>query len=175
MVVIDPRRSETAKQADIHLQLKPGTDAYLMAALLAIIVREGLHDRAFLAKHCTGFEEVEKRLLAIPVAEYAQRADVPLAEVERVARGFATARRACVRIDLGIQHTLHTTLNGYLEKLLYLVTGHFGRQGGNNLHAYLLPLLGHTNEKKAERQGAQADRASPDASDCRYLSAQHPA
>ena len=151
MVVIDPRRSETAKQADIHLQLKPGTDAYLMAALLAIIVREGLHDRAFLAKHCTGFEGVEQELLAIPVADYVQRADVPLADVERVARGFATARRACVRIDLGIQHTLHTTLNGYLEKLLYLMTGHFGRQGGNNLHSYLLPLLGHTDERKKRK------------------------
>ena len=159
MVVIDPRRSETAQQADIHLQLKPGTDAYLMAALLAIIVREGLHDRVFLSKHCAGFEEVEKELLAIPVAEYAQRADVPLADVERVARGFAAARRACVRIDLGIQHTLHTLLNGYLEKLLYLVTGNFGRQGGNNLHAYLLPLLGHTDERK-KRKGKALKRTA---------------
>ena len=159
MVVIDPRRSETAQQADIHLQLKPGTDAYLMAALLAIIVREGLHDRVFLSKHCAGFEEVEKELLAISVAEYAQRADVPLADVERVARGFAAARRACVRIDLGIQHTLHTLLNGYLEKLLYLVTGNFGRQGGNNLHAYLLPLLGHTDERK-KRKGKALKRTA---------------
>jgi len=159
MVVIDPRRSETAQQADIHLQLKPGTDAYLMAALLAIIVREGLHDRVFLSKHCAGFEEVEKELLAIPVAEYAQRADVPLDDVERVARGFAAARRACVRIDLGIQHTLHTLLNGYLEKLLYLVTGNFGRQGGNNLHAYLLPLLGHTDERK-KRKGKALKRTA---------------
>jgi len=159
MVVIDPRRSETAKQADIHLQLKPGTDTYLMAALLAIIVRDGLHDRTFLAKHCTGFEDVEQELLAIPVADYVQRADVPLAEVERVARGFATARRACVRIDLGIQHTLHTTLNGYLEKLLYLITGNFGRQGGNNLHAYLLPLMGHTDERK-KRKGKALKRTA---------------
>ena len=159
MVVIDPRRSETAKQADIHLQLKPGTDTYLMAALLAIIVREGLHDRTFLAKHCTGFEQVEQELLAIPIADYIQRADVPLAEVERVARGFATARRACVRIDLGIQHTLHTTLNGYLEKLLYLMTGHFGRQGGNNLHTFLLPLVGHTDERK-KRKGKALKRTA---------------
>jgi len=111
------------------------------------------------SKHCAGFEEVEKELLAIPVAEYAQRADVPLADVERVARGFAAARRACVRIDLGIQHTLHTLLNGYLEKLLYLVTGNFGRQGGNNLHAYLLPLLGHTDERK-KRKGKALKRTA---------------
>ena len=48
MVVIDPRVSETAKMADIHLQLKPSTDAYLMLAMLATIVREGLHDKVFL-------------------------------------------------------------------------------------------------------------------------------
>lgn len=148
MVVVDPRRSETAKQADIHLQLKPGTDAFLMSAMLAIIVREGLHDRDFLAAHCRGFDEVEAFLRSIPVEEYAARADVPLADIERVARGYATAKAGCLRIDLGIQHSLHTTLNGYLEKLLYLVTGNFGKKGGNNLHTFLLPVIGHTDERK---------------------------
>ncbi len=150
MVVIDPRRSETAKQADIHLQLKPGTDAYLMSAILAIIVRDNLHDRDFLAKHCTGFSALEQELKAIPIEDYVQRADVPLADVERVARDFATARKACVRIDLGIQHTPNTTLNGYLEKLLYLITGNFGKQGGNNLHTMFLPILGHTDERRTQ-------------------------
>lgn len=147
MVVIDPRRTETARQADIHLQLKPGTDAYLMSAMLAIIVREGLHDKAFLAKRCTGFEAVEKVLRTLPVEDFVARADVSLASVEQVARSFATARSACVRVDLGIQHTLHTTLNGYLEKLLYLITGNFGVRGGNNLHTALIPVLGHTDER----------------------------
>jgi anaerobic selenocysteine-containing dehydrogenase len=147
MVVIDPRRTETAEQADVHLQLRPGTDAFLLGAMLAIIVREGLHDREFLARHCVGFEQVERRLREVPVEDYVRRADVPLEDVERVARGFATTRRACVRVDLGTQHTLHTTLNAYLEKLLWLVTGKFGREGTNNLHAFLLPILGHTDER----------------------------
>ena len=149
MVVIDPRRTETAKQADIHLQLKPSTDAFLMSAILAIIVRDGLHDTEFLKQHCVGFEQVEVALKQIPIADYVARADVPLALVEQVARDFATAKTACVRIDLGIQHTLNTTLNGYLEKLLYLITGNFGIKGGNNLHASLVPVLGHTDERKA--------------------------
>jgi len=147
MVVIDPRRTETAGQADVHLQLRPGMDAFLLAAMLAIVLREGLHDREFLARHCTGFDEVERQLRAVPVDDYVRRADVPFADVERVARGFATARRACVRVDLGTQHTLHTTLNAYLEKLLWLVTGNFGREGTNNLHSHLLPILGHTDER----------------------------
>ncbi len=147
MVVIDPRRTETAKQADIHLQLKPGTDAYLLSAMLAIIVREGLHDRDFIASHCSGYEAIEKILRTVPITDYAARADVPLEDVERVARGFATARSACVRADLGIQHSLHSTLNSYLEKLLYLITGNFGIKGGNNLHSSLIPVLGHTDER----------------------------
>lgn len=148
VVVIDPRRTETAKQADIHLQLRPGTDAFLMSAILAIIVQENRHDRDFLARHCTGFDTIERQLRTIPVEDYVRRADVPLADVERVARGFAEAKRGCVRIDLGIQHTLHTTLNGYLEKLLYLVTGNFAKRGGNNLHTSLLPILSDTDERR---------------------------
>ena len=148
MVVIDPRRTETAAQADIHLQLRPGTDAFLLAAMLAIIARDGLFDREFLARHCTGFDEVERHLRQVPIADYARRADVPLADVERVARGFAAAQRACVRVDLGTQHTLHTTLNAYLEKLLWLVTGKFGREGTNSLHSFLMPILGHTDERQ---------------------------
>ncbi|HET9694356.1 MAG TPA: molybdopterin-dependent oxidoreductase [Steroidobacteraceae bacterium] len=148
MVVVDPHRTETAKQADIHLQLRPGTDAYLLAAMLAIVLQEGLHDREFLARHCNGFEDVERQLRQVPIEDYVHRADVPLADVQRVARGFARARRACLRVDLGTQHTLHTTLNAYLEKLLWLVTGKFGAEGTNNLHTSLLPLLGHTDERR---------------------------
>ena len=148
MVVVDPRRTETAEQADVHLQLRPGTDAFLLAAMLAIIVRDGLLDLGFIGAHTSGFDEVEHRLRRVPIEEYARRADVPLADVERVARGFAGARRACVRVDLGTQHTLHTTLNAWLEKLLWLLTGNFGREGTNNLHAHLLPILGHTDERR---------------------------
>ncbi len=148
MVVVDPRVTETAKMADIHLQLRPGTDAFLLSAMLSIIVRENLHDKEFLAEHCTGFEILEKELLAIDVADYAKRADVEFETVAKVARDFATAKNACVRVDLGTQHTLHTTLNAYLEKLLYLITGNFGKQGGNNLHTSLIPLVSDTDERK---------------------------
>jgi anaerobic selenocysteine-containing dehydrogenase len=147
VIVIDPRRTETARFADIHLQPRPGTDAFLMAAMLAIIVREGRHDRAFLAGRCTGFAALEAELRAVPVEEFVARADVPLADVERAARAFAGARAACVRIDLGLQQSLHSTLNSYLEKLLFLVTGNLGKRGGNNFHSLLLPILGHTDER----------------------------
>jgi anaerobic selenocysteine-containing dehydrogenase len=159
LVVVDPRRTETAKAADVHLQIRPGTDAFLMSAMLAIIVREGLHDGAFLARHCTGFAAVEAALREIPIEAYVARTGLALADVERVARGYARAERGCLRIDLGLQHSLHVTLNGYLEKLLFLVTGHFGKKGGNNLHTFLLPVLGHTDERVV-RKGKQLKRTA---------------
>ena len=148
MVVVDPRLSETAKMADIHLQLKPGSDAYLLSALLAIIIRHELYDSRFITQHCEGFAEVKAALKKVPIEAYARYADVPLEDIEAVAHGIARARAACIRVDLGVQHTLHSTLNGYLEKLLYLLTGNFGKPGCNNLHSSLIPVLSHTDERR---------------------------
>lgn len=158
MVVVDPRKTETARSADVHLQLRPGTDAFLIAAMLAIIVREGLHDRAFVAERCSGFDAVESELRAIPIEAFIRHADVPLVDVERVAHAFATAQAACIRVDLGLQQSLHSTLNSYLEKLLFLVTGHFGKRGCNNFHSLFLPLLGHTDERDEGHRDARTAR-----------------
>lgn len=148
MVVFDPRVTETAKQADIHVQLKPGTDAFLMSAMIAIIIKEQLYDLKFIEQHTQGFEEVKIAFSRVPIEEYIAKADVPVDLIYQVARDFAKAKRGCVRIDLGIQHTLNTTLNGYLEKLLYLLTGNFGKQGTNNLHTMFIPILSDTDERK---------------------------
>lgn len=158
MVVVDPRRTETAKMADTHLPIRPGTDAYLMAALLGIIVQENLHDKGFLSMHCSGFDEVERALKKVPVKQFIEYTELNTEDVYKVARGYAQAQRACLRIDLGIQQTLNSTLNSYLEKLLFLVTGNFGIQGGNNLHSVFIPVIGHTDETnpkvvRSARQG----------------------
>ncbi len=146
LVVVDPRRTRTAELADVHLQVRPGTDAFLMAAMLGTIVQEGLEDRDFLARRTVGFDELREILLRVPVAEYAARAGIDAALVRGVARDFAAAETACTRHDLGLEHSLHSTLNTYLEKLLPLVTGNFGKAGGNNLHTQFVPLIGHSPE-----------------------------
>ncbi|MCH7389753.1 molybdopterin-dependent oxidoreductase [Acinetobacter dispersus] len=147
MVVFDPRVTETAKQADIHVQLNPGTDAYLMSAMIAIMLQEELYDQQFIQQHTHGFDQVKQAFLVVPIDEYIQKADVSVELIYQIVRDFAQAQHACVRIDLGIQHTLNTTLNGYLEKLLYLLTGNFGKQGGNNLHTMFIPILTNTDER----------------------------
>jgi len=147
MIVVDPRRTKTAKMADIHLQLRPGTDAFLMSAILAIIVRENLQDTQFLDQHTTGFNTLREVLADIPVDDYIARAGLERQAVLAAARHLATANRAAVRVDLGIQQSLNSTLNSYLEKLLFLVTGNFGKQGGNNFHSFFVPFISHSEAR----------------------------
>jgi len=70
LVVIDPRRTETAELADFHLQVRPGRDAWLLAALGAVLVEERLIDTAWLDVHASGLEDVVTALSAVPIADY---------------------------------------------------------------------------------------------------------
>jgi len=157
MVVIDPRLSETAKMADIHLAVKPGKDAFLLSAIISIILQEGLEDKAFIEQHTQGFEQVKQQFLSVPIEKYAKESGVELELIRKVAIGFAKAKTATVRADLGIQQSLHSTLNSYLEKLLFLVTGNFNKEGGNHLIAQFAPIIGHSKEPE---EGAPTTRVT---------------
>ncbi len=142
MVVIDPRRTETADLADLHLQVRPGTDAFCLSALLAVVLQEGLADQAFLDEHTVNRERPFDLLTSIDVAEYCARAGVAEDDVRAAARRIAAADSVSIFEDLGIQQAPHSTLNSYLEKLLYLVTGNFAKRGGMNIHTRMSGLGG---------------------------------
>ena len=141
MIVIDPRRTEVAEVAELHLQLRPGTDAFLLSAILALILRRGGEAAEFLAARTVGFDEVRDVLTAVPVETWVAHAGVALTDVERAVDMILAAGSMVVRVELGIQQSRHSTLNSYLEKLLYLLTGNFGRRGSNGLHTWLQPLF----------------------------------
>lgn len=142
LIVIDPRRTETADLADIHLQVRPGTDAWLLAAILATLVEENLIDEGFLAEHSHGIEEVRNALETVEIATYCDRAGVDERDVRAVARRIASADGVSIYEDLGIEQAPHSTLNSYLEKLIFLLTGNFAKRGAMNLHTQLVPLFG---------------------------------
>ncbi|HEY4312191.1 MAG TPA: molybdopterin-dependent oxidoreductase [Pirellulales bacterium] len=146
LVVVDPRRTETAERADVHLAVRPGGDAHLLLAMLGTIVQERLVDRQFIAARTVGFAEVEAVLQAIPVDDYAREAGLDPHAVRSVARDYAQAERACIRTDLGLEHSTHSTLNTYLAKLLFLITGHFGEPGTNVFHSAVAPLVRHSKD-----------------------------
>ncbi len=149
LVVIDPRRSETAELADYHLQLRPGTDAYCLAALLGVLVQEDRLDAAFLREHTTGGEELFPALAAVPVAAYCARAGLPEPLLREVARRIADAASVSILEDLGLQQAPHSTLGSYLEKLVVLATGNFAVRGGMNLHSHFGALIGRGRERRS--------------------------
>lgn len=142
MVVIDPRRSETAAMADIHLQVRPGTDAWCLAALGAVLVQEDLVDHEFLAEHTTGSEPVIAAYHSVDVADYAERCGVPEELIRSTARRIAEAESVCTYEDLGIQQAPHSTLSSYLNKMLWILTGNFAKPGAMFLHSWFVSLSG---------------------------------
>jgi anaerobic selenocysteine-containing dehydrogenase len=146
LVVIDPRETETAKKADYFLQIKPGRDAWLMSAMLGIILQEGLEDKEFIEKHTNGFEEMKPYFMNIPIREYIEIAGLDYEMVLEVTRKMAAAKTVAIRSDLGIEMSLNSTLNAYLKRLLFLVTGNFNKHGTNHLASWFVPLIGHSRD-----------------------------
>jgi anaerobic selenocysteine-containing dehydrogenase len=140
MIVIDPRRTETAEMADYHLAVKPGTDAWCLTALSAILVQENLVASAWLAEHTTGYEAVEAAMRKIDINQYASVCGVDEALLRSAARRIACAKSVSMIEDLGVQMNLHSTLNSYLNRLVWLLTGNYAKPGANNAFVPFLNL-----------------------------------
>lgn len=155
LLVIDPRRTEAAEAADLHLQLRPGTDAFLLSAILALILRRGGEDAEFLRSHTVEFDQVRDVLLSVPIDDWTRHAGIERADVERAVDLILASQAMTVRVELGIQQGRYSTLNSYLEKLLFLFTGNFGRKGTNNLHTWLQPLWGNSRGERSAVTGQE--------------------
>jgi anaerobic selenocysteine-containing dehydrogenase len=141
MIVIDPVITDTAKMADFHLRVRPGTDAWCLAALAGVLVQENLCNEAFLAEHVTGADEVRDALRDVPVGDYAPRCGVDEELLRTAARRIGEADSVAVFEDLGIQQAPNSTLCSYLNKLLWILTGNFAKRGGQHLHSAFAPLF----------------------------------
>jgi anaerobic selenocysteine-containing dehydrogenase len=146
MIVIDPVLTDTAKMADFHLRVKPGTDAWCLASMAAVLVQEELCDEEFLAGHVSGADAVRTLLRDVPVDEYAGRCGVDAELLRAATRRIAVADSVAVFEDLGIQQAPNSTLCSYLNKLLWILTGNFAKRGGQHLHSNFGPLFRHATE-----------------------------
>ena len=141
LIVIDPRRTETADIADIHLQVKPGGDAWLLAAIFAVLVQESLLAETWLTDHADGLETVRPHFETVPVADYCEKAGVPEALVRTTARRIAAASSAAFFEDLGVQMNRRSTLVSYLHRLIAYGTGNYGHPGTAHPITSIQPLL----------------------------------
>ncbi len=133
VIVIDPVRTQTAQAADIHLQPFPGSDAALAFALLHVLWRDNLIDRAFIAAHTTGWEELEPLLADCTPAWGKATTGVPAQRIEEVARLYGHGP-SLLWLGLGLQR--QRTGGNIIRAcaLLPAVTGNLGKPGAGFLY-----------------------------------------
>jgi anaerobic selenocysteine-containing dehydrogenase len=104
IVVVDPLRSQTAAQADVHLRPLPGTDAALALGMMNVIVREGLHDAEYVSRYTVGFDRLAARVRDFPPERVAVLTGLTAAEIVDLARAYAKTRPAALRLMIGMEH-----------------------------------------------------------------------
>ncbi|HEY5189741.1 MAG TPA: molybdopterin-dependent oxidoreductase [Solirubrobacteraceae bacterium] len=130
VVVIDPRRTETAKHASEHVSVRPGGDAFLLLGMLHTIVAEGRVDLGHLADRCDGLAEIERLAAEWPPARAADPAGVEADTIARLAREFAQAPTAVAYGRVGVCHQETGSVTHWLINVLNAVTGNLDRVGG---------------------------------------------
>ncbi|MGO8969799.1 MAG: molybdopterin-dependent oxidoreductase [Myxococcaceae bacterium] len=155
LIVIDPRRTETAELADIHLQVRPGGDAWLLTALLGVLVQEQLVNQAFVTAHTNGADDVLAVLRSVPVAECSARAGVDEALMRKAARVIGNARALSSFEDLGVQMNQHSTLVSYLHRLLVCLTGSIGKPGTHYIPTTMIPFATGASKQVSPVAGAR--------------------
>jgi anaerobic selenocysteine-containing dehydrogenase len=130
VVVIDPRRTRTAEEADEHHFIRPGSDALLLAAMACTLVEESLVDPGPLAEHLNGLDEVLELVRDFPPDLAAGACGIPAEEIRRMARELAAAPSAAVYGRIGTCTQEFGTLASWLVDVLNVLTGNLDREGG---------------------------------------------
>jgi anaerobic selenocysteine-containing dehydrogenase len=103
LVVIDPVRTRTARLADWHIPIRPGTDAALALAMIHVIIKENLVDRDYIDKHTVGYDELAERASTYTPEFAAQETGIPVDDIVKLAREYATTPPAVVRIGVAVE------------------------------------------------------------------------
>ncbi len=162
MIVIDPCKTDSAKMADIHLAVRPGTDAWCLSALIAIILQENLQDQAFIEAHTAGFDAIRPHFTSLSIAEYAEKCGIEESLLRTAARRIAQAGSVSVFEDLGIQQNVNSTVVSYLNRLLWVLTGNFAIQGGHNISVPFMSVTdGSKGKATGSKQAVKLEKKSP--------------
>ncbi|MFJ9681330.1 molybdopterin-dependent oxidoreductase [Streptomyces sp. NPDC101194] len=130
LTVVDPRRTRTARLADRHVAIRPGTDALLLAALTHVLFEEKLTATGALAQHVEGLDETAHAVREFTPEAVAGACDIEAATIRAIARELAAARTAAVYGRIGSCTVEHGTLASWLVDVLNILTGNLDRPGG---------------------------------------------
>lgn len=129
-IVIDPYRTRTAGLADWHIAIRPGTDGALALGMMHVILRDGLEDRAYIDEMTHGFEQLAERAREYTPERVAAWTGMSAAEVEQLAREYATTQPAVIRMNYGVQRSENGGTAVRAIAMLPALTGAWRHQGG---------------------------------------------
>src|SRR5262245_33663256 len=134
IVVIDPRRTRSARAADLYLPIRIGTDAALALGIMHILVRDRLANRDYIARHTLGFDKVEREILPrFPPQRVAEITGLAVADIEKLAALYGTVKAAMIRLGEGMTRLTHGGQALRTVALLPGVSGHYAVRGGGAL------------------------------------------
>ncbi|MEE8540809.1 MAG: molybdopterin-dependent oxidoreductase [Desulfobacterales bacterium] len=146
LVVIDPRLSEIAKIANMYLPIRPGTDALMTRAMIAIILEEGWQNQKYIEQHVNGFEEIAAWFADFDATSALQVCELDYAQVKDLCQ-LMTTRKWSMHYDLGVLMNRHSTATTYLQAILLAICGRICVPGGNVIPGSVMPLGSHSDER----------------------------
>ncbi len=130
LVVIDPFLTRTARVADWHIPIQPGTDTALALGLMHVIIKEGLYDRDYVAQHTYGFEALRAHVACYTPDHVCGLTGIPAHDVARLAREYATSAPAVIRLNYGVQRSQNGGAAARAVCMLPALIGAWKRLGG---------------------------------------------
>jgi assimilatory nitrate reductase catalytic subunit len=153
LIVVDPRMTPIARNADLYLPVRPGTDLALLMGMLRVVLRDGLEDTEFIREHTVGFEAVAESVRPYDPRKVAEMTGVPPEAVEKAAHWFGEAERAIAMHAKGLEHHSKGTENCQALINLCLATGNIGREG-----AGCTMITGQGNGQGGREHGQKCDQ-----------------
>jgi anaerobic selenocysteine-containing dehydrogenase len=163
LVVIDPRRSETAAVADAHHFIRPGTDVFLLLAMVNTLFAENLVRLGTVAEHVTGIEALKAAVVDFTPERVAAQCGISASEIRTLTRSFAQAERACAYGRMGVSVQTFGTLANWLIDVLNVLTGRLDAEGGlmfPKAAAYSANTVGTPGSGRGIGIGRRASRVS---------------
>ncbi|MFC1906757.1 molybdopterin-dependent oxidoreductase [Chloroflexota bacterium] len=131
LIVIDPRKTPLAKEADIHAQIRPGTDVALALSIINVIIGEQLYDQDFVQNWTAGFEKLAEHVKKYSPEDVEKITWVPADTVREIARMYAASKPAAIAQGVSLDHCLGGVQNSRAVAILMAITGNLDVPGGN--------------------------------------------
>lgn len=131
LIVIDPRATRLAKKADIHAQIRPGTDCALALGMLNVIIAEGLYDKTFVNQWTVGFDKLVEHVKEYPPERVEEITWVPAETIRNMARIYAANKPACISVGIPTNHCASGVQTVRAITILSAITGNLDVSGGD--------------------------------------------